>query len=220
MAELYVSGANNNIKRLGGVDNSWLGARGLRDGSLVTASYIEALAAEGRVYSANMGTVTTPITFLITAANRPDAWIRVPSGTTILPLKISVAIEAMAGTATEIDVRIAQNDIGNGTSSAADVGPRAHRTDAPFGVGNCTARQLATGDTTAETNPLSVYRKEYILANAAGEDAKGIEINREMMGYPVLVGGASWEVFVAATTTQATGFVVMTWAELPSTMFV
>ena len=219
MSEFYVSGGNNNVKRLGGVDQSWLGARGLRDGSLVTADYLEALAHEGRIFTANMGSVTTPLTLLVTAANRPDAWIRVPSGTTILPLQCTVAIEAMAGTATELDIRIAQNDIGNGTSSAADVGPRSLRTDAPFGVGNCTARQLATADTTAETNPVSVWRKEYILANAAGEDAKGFTVTRDMMGYPVLVGGSTWEVFVAATTTQATGFIVMTWAELPSTMF-
>lgn len=197
-------------------DNQWLAARGLRGGELVDASIYEALAMEGRVFTANMGSVTTPLTFLITAANRPDAWIRVPSGTTILPLNCYVALESMAGTATEIDVRVAQNDIGNGTSSAATVGPLSNRTDAAI-TSNCTARQLATGDTTAETNPFSLYRRSYIRADDAGSDFKGIEIDRAKMGYPVLVGGASWEVFVAATTTQATGFVVMQWAELPST---
>ena len=217
MPELYVDGSvtPGRLTR----DHSWIGARGLRDGSLVGAELYEALSQEGRVFTANMGSVTTPLTFLATAANRPDAWIRVPSGTTILPIKLDVALESMAGTATEIDVRIAANDIGNGTSSAADVGPRSNRTDAPITSG-CTARQLATADTTAETTPLSVYRKTYILANAAGEDAKGTSITRAMMGYPVLVGAASWEVFIAATTTQATGFVVMTWAEVPSTLFV
>ncbi len=218
MTDVRVWGGNNNLRRLGNVDGSPIGARGLRDGSLVTADYLEALAAEGRIFTANMGSVTTPLTFLITAANRPDAWIRVPSATAILPLKATVVLESMAGTATEIDVRIAQNDIGNGTSSAATVGPLSHRSDSPI-TSNCTARQLATADTTAETNPLSVYRKTFIRADDAGSDAKGAEITREMMGFPVLIGGASWEVFIAATTTQATGFVIMTWAELPSTMF-
>lgn len=217
MAELYVDGSVTPGRLT--KDHSWLGARGLRDGTLVTANYLDALAQEGRVFAANMGTVTTPITFLVTAANRPDAWIRVPANTAILPIKLTVSLEAMTGTATEIDVRMASNDIGNGTSSAADVGPRSLRSDAPITSG-CTARQLATADTTAETTPVSLFRKEYILANAAGEDWKGIEITREMMGFPVLVGAASWEVFVAATTNQATGFVVMTWAEVPSSMFV
>lgn len=189
-----------------------------RDGTLFTADYFESLAMQGRIFSANMGTVTTPLTFLITAANRPDAWIRVPSGTAILPIKATVVLESAAGTVTEIDVRIAQNDIGNGTSSAADVGPRAHRTDAPL-ASLCTARQLATGDTTAETNPLSIYRRTYARADEAGIDWRGIEVTRELMGYPLLLGAATWEVFVAATGTQATGYVVLTWAELPSTDF-
>ena len=174
---------------------------------------LEMLAQEGRVFTANMGTVTTPITFLVTAANRPDAWVRVPAATTIYPISISVTMEAMAGTATEVDVRVAANDIGNGTSSAADVGPVTLRT----GSGKtslCIPRQLATADTTAETTPISIFRKSYILANAAGEDSKGFHITREQMGYPVLQGAATWELFLAATTTQATGFVVMTWAEV------
>lgn len=174
---------------------------------------LEQYAKEGRVFVANMGSVTTPLTFLATAANRPDAWIRVPSGTTIIPISVNVTLEAMAGTATEFDVRIAANDIGDGTSSAASVGPLTAKTNSGK-TSNCTARQLATGDTTAETTPISVFRKTYILANAAGEDSKGMHITREQMGYPVLTGAASWEVFVAATTTQAIGYVVMTWAEV------
>lgn len=179
---------------------------------------LEQYAYEGRVFTANMGTVTTPITFLVTAANRPDAWVRVPSGTTILPISINVTLEAMTGTAQEFDVRICANDIGNGTSSAADVGPLTLHT----GSGKtslCTARQLATADTTAETTPISIYRKSYVTAEATGEEDKGIHITREQMGYPVLKGAATWELFCAATTNQATGFVVMTWAEILTSNF-
>lgn len=190
--------------------------RGTRDGVAFTADYFENLAFQGRIFSANMGTVTTPLTFLITAANRPDAWIRVPASVVILPIKCNVVLESAAGTVTEIDVRIAQNDIGNGTSTAADIAPRSHRTDS--GISSlCTARQLATGDTTAETNPLSIYRRTYARADEAGIDWRGIEAGRALLGYPVLVGPATWEVFIAATSTQATGYVVFTWAEVPST---
>ena len=58
---------------------------------------LEQYAKEGRVFVANMGSVTTPITFLVTAANRPDAWIRVPSGTTIIPISVHVTLEARLG---------------------------------------------------------------------------------------------------------------------------
>ena len=198
-------------------DGGQTNIRGTRDGVLFTASYYESLAMQGRIQVVNNGSVTTPLTFLVTAANRPDAWLRVPDGTAIIPITVTVALEAFAGTVTEIDLRIAQNDIGNGTSSAATVGPLGTRTDVPFTSG-VTARQLATGDTTAETNPISLWRRTIPAASAAGNDgASGITITREMMGYPIIVGASTIELFIAATTTQATGFVVWTFAEIPET---
>lgn len=218
MADIQVVGSVTPARLT--ADNQWISPRAIRDGSLVTVPLYDALAMEGRIFTANMGSVTTPLTFLVTAANRPDAWIRVPSGTAILPISISIALEAFAGTVTEIDVRVAENDIGNGTSSAASVGPLTNRTNSTAVTSGCTARQLATADTTAETNPRSIFRKTIPAASAAANDAAAPTIiTRDQMGYPVLVGAASWEVFIAATTTQATGFIVMQWAEVPSTMF-
>lgn len=195
--------------------------RSTRDATLFTADWWEGLAHEGRILHANMGTVTTPLTFLVTAANRPDAWIRVPSGTTILPLACHVILESAAGTVTEMDLRRAANDIGNGTSTAASVGPLSNRSDAIF-TSACTARQLATADTTAETSPISLYRRTYpfAVATAEGHEPLGMYADRAMMGYPILVGPATWELFVAATTTQATGYVIFHWAEIPSTAVV
>ena len=212
MASIIVNAAERgSVSRVS--EGAQLQLRGTRDGALFTADWYEAHALEGRVFGANMGGVTTPLTFLVTAANRPDAWIRVPDGTMILPLSVNVVLEDFAGTDTEIDIRTAQNDIGNGTSSAATVGPQAMRTDAPI-TSNSVARQLATGDTTAETNPLSIWRKTVNTANAAGNDNAGsVWVSRAQMGYPVLVGPSTLQVFVAATTTQATGFVVIHWVE-------
>ena len=62
--------------------------RGLRDGSLSMADLLQVLIMEGRGFVATMGSVTTPLTFLVTAANRPDAWLRVPSGSAIIPLAV------------------------------------------------------------------------------------------------------------------------------------
>ena len=190
-----------------------LQARGTRDGALFVADWYEAHALEGRIFSATFGAVTTPLTFLITLANRPDMWIRCPDGTMILPLVETVTLEAFAGTDTEIDIRDAQNDIGNGTSSAATVGPLNNRTDAPI-ASVCTARQLATGDTTAETNPKSLWRGTINTASAAGNDNAAMKtLTRAMMGYPVGVGPYTWETFVAATTTQADGYGIKHWVE-------
>ena len=190
------------------------GLRGLRDGSLSGADWLQVLLLEGRGYVANFGAVTTPLTFLITADKRPDAWLRVPSGVTILPLAVETVLEAAAGTATEIDIRLAHNDVGDGTSSPASVGPMNLRSDA-VGGSLVTPRQLATGDVTAETSPISLHRRTFPLAQASGlTPYEDLWLPRPC---PILVGPATLEVFVAATTTQATGFVIIRWIELPST---
>lgn len=191
--------------------------RGLRDGTISMADLLQVLIMEGRGYVATMGSVTTPLTFLVTAANRPDAWLRVPSGTAIIPLAVETVLESAAGTATEIDVRLAQNDIGNGTSSAATAGPFNLRSDAPRSS-LVTPRQLATGDTTAETNPVTLHRRCFPLAQASGLGP--YEDFWLPTPGPILIGPATLEVYVAATTTQATGFVTFCWVELPSTAFV
>lgn len=212
MASIYLNAAERgSVTRVS--EGSQLQVRGTRDGAIFVADWYEAHALEGRVFSATFGSVTTALTFLITAANRPDMWVRCPDGTMILPLVETFALEDFAGTDTEIDIRDAQNDIGNGTSSAATVAPQNNRSDAPISS-NCVARQLATGDTTAETNPKTLWRFQVSTASAAGNDnAAGKTVTRAMMGYPVGVGPYTWETFVAATTTQATGYGVKHWVE-------
>ena len=212
MASVFIDASERtNVSRTSEGNQKQL--RGMRDGAGIFANWYDAHAMEGRLFGATMGSVTTPLTFLVTAANRPDAWIRVPDGTMILPVACHIVLEDFAGTDTEMDLRIAQNDIGNGTSSAATVGPVNMRTDAPY-TSNCVARQLATGDTTAETNPMTIWRAQASTANAAGNDAVANQhIYRADMSYPVLVGPATLELLVAATTTQATGYVVFSWIE-------
>lgn len=201
-------------------DSGYKVVQGWRDGSMSTVDFIERMSAAGRLMTANFGSVVTALTFLITAANRPDMFIRVPSGTTIIPVKLDIAFNSMAGTVTMVDSRVCLNDIGNGTSSAATVGPVNSRTDNPAtgsGVaGLCIARQLATADTTAETTPFSLFRHSYIRADDAGSNEKNLHLKRDDLGRPFLVGPCTWETFVQATTTQATGFGIKSWIETPS----
>ena len=202
--------------------------RATRDGSLITNDYIQQLAFEGRVFSATQGSVTTPVTFLVTAANRPDFWLRVPAGLIVIPLFLNVSIEGATGTLTEINHKFTSNDIGDGTSTAPTAGPRSLRTDQPVGPLGI-PRQLATGDTTAETNPIELSRTVYIFTAADGatvgageaETSQPVQFtwSHKYGVAPVLVGPASWILYVSATTTQATGFAEMVWAESPAGAF-
>ena len=49
-------------------DGGSIAAWGLRDGAAVNADWLDALAQAGQVFVANMGSVTTPLTFLVTVA--------------------------------------------------------------------------------------------------------------------------------------------------------
>jgi hypothetical protein len=190
--------------------------QGYRDGTISTTDFFARMAKAGRMVTTNFGTVATQLTFLAQAANRPDFWVRVPSGTAIIPFAVGVALGAYAGTVTTFDLRIAQNDIGNGTSTAASVAPTTTRTDLAYTPAT-TARQLATADTTAETNPLTIHKRTINTANAAGNDGAGsFVVTNEMMGHPLLIGAATLEAFIWATTTQATGYAYMTYVETPS----
>lgn len=189
-----------------------------RDGSLYTVDYFESLAEQGRVFASDHGTLTTPLTFLALASLRPDAVLRNPaaSGVFAKPMRIKVVLEAAAGTVTECEVRLTKADPGNGTSTAASQGPISTRTDSGV-VAACVPRHLYTGDSAAESSPVTLWRSVYsfVQATAEGNDPLGFEITREMMGYPTLDENSGLLVYVSATSTQATGFVVMQWAEVP-----
>ena len=104
---------------------------------------------------------------------------------------------------------IAQNDIGSGTSSAADAGPISLNAAAPV-ASNCTARQLATGDVTAYTNPLELSRFSW----AASAVNQVFTWNAKELGvFPVLRGPATWAIHLGGNT--VTHFVEMVWAEYP-----
>src|SRR3990167_3502936 len=97
--------------------------RATPDGALYTAELGLSTGIEGRTFAAHMGQITTPLTTAVTTAlsnTTPHAWVRVPDGTVIIPIYARITFEGSGATTQgEISIWIAQNDIGNGTSSAA-----------------------------------------------------------------------------------------------------
>ncbi len=210
-AQLFISSNTDTMLVAGNAAKR--AVEGTRDGAIFTADWKQKMAEMGRVFVVNCGSVTTPLTFLVTADKRPDWALRVPSGTAIVPIIVETILEAAAGTNTEIDIRMAQNDIGSGTSSAATVGPINLRPDVPY-TSLVTARQLYTGDATAETNPVSLHRRCFPLAQNTA--LIPYEDFWEPSVTPPIIGPATLEGFIAATTTQSTGYVVIMFAEFPT----
>ncbi len=110
-------------KQLGlGRADGWVGARGLRDGALVTAPWFQALVFEGKVFGIHAGSVTSPIAgHAAIDAAQLEAAVRVPSGSVMLPLSVRMAQETGATTLAQGGMMCAVSniDVGAGTSTTA-----------------------------------------------------------------------------------------------------
>jgi len=170
------------------------------------------LSAQGRMFGATFGSVTTPLATAATtaiAARRPMAWLRVPNGSVVVPSKINIIVEsAGATTQGEISIVIAQNDVGDGTSTAGTVQPTPLNTSAPI-TSLCTTRHLSTADCTLETNPLELKRFSF-AASAVNQDFSWRA--SEEAAPPVLRGPASLMVYIGGNAVNF--FAQMEFAEL------
>lgn len=187
--------------------------RANRQGSLITTDTILQWVLEGRVFHTQQGNAVTPLDFAETAydEDQPQFALRVPKATTVLPLTIDVNLQDQAGTDTHIAVSTAQNDIGNGTSTAATITPM--RTDAPR-ASKCFARSLYTGNASAATGLIEIARVLDPFAAAQGHGILGFHWSvRTAAAIPLLVGPATLQWHVVATTTAPQGFSELIFAE-------
>jgi hypothetical protein len=102
---------------------------GLKDGALVTVRWDIAQGLDGRVFVANGGSATTPITWAgAYDADAPDIAIDVPAGTTILPLSIQAHLESAGAALSEFICLASPTSVGTVTyTGGALVTPRCTR---------------------------------------------------------------------------------------------
>lgn len=177
-----------------------------------------ASAMEGRVFAANFGKDTTPIDWAKTAydEDQPQAVLRVPSSIVVVPLFVGVTLEDSAGTNTEMILGMSQNDIGNGTSTAATIGPvQLH--GANNRTSNAVPRQEYTANSTALTNKIELLRRVYAFVDATTDPFKEFLWSYLTHPVPILKGPASLILWIDGTGTSAQGFAQMVWAEFDST---
>jgi len=188
-----------------------------RSADLYVADLPTQWALEGRVFVANRGTATTPVSFAKTAydEDQPQLVLRVPEGTTIIPLYCEVVLEDSAGTDNEIIWGVTANDIGNGTSTAVT----------PYNVlsvgGKTTAvtvRRDYTGNATAASQVKELGRFGYAFADASTDPAKRfvLQFGNDRNIVPIK-GADSLNLWVAGATTAPSGYATVVWAEFLST---
>lgn len=199
--------------------------RSLRDGTLSTAGFIQAMSFEGRVFGGNAGTVTSPITFNPTAivTTGADLMVLAPAGTTIIPIEVCIQMEAFGTTA----IFEAMVSIGTGGALGTD-------TDVvPVCLNSVVARatQCSAGAAADEASATyftgSVHElmrwgaAKAVTVGTADDDSAWPPLNlvwRAMEGgyLPIVKGSGGFAVFAAAQA--STGFISAKWIELPTSV--
>ena len=171
------------------------------------------MGLEGRIMGCHFGTLTTPIATAATTAIttlRPQAWVRVPDGTAIIPLAVNIIAEANGATTQgEIAIATTTVDPGDGTGAAGTQQPVSLSTNRGI-ASNCTTRQLATGDITAETGLLELKRFSF-AASAVNQDFNWKAMTDLVV--PLLRGPAGLLVYVGGNAVNF--YCQMQWIELP-----
>lgn len=121
MSDIRVYTGQSTVSRAA-TDGKLVGARGTRDGGLVTVPWELALIMEGKVFGASAGTVTTGIAGHAAAdADQPEVAIRLTTNAVVvLPLFLEAGCQSFETTLGIHGVFFAVSniDVANGTSSA------------------------------------------------------------------------------------------------------
>lgn len=172
-------------------------------GAVYTADDLDDLIRLGYGYCAGIGLLSAAEALPAAAITtlRPQLWIRVPTGVTIRPFYAAVQVEDTGATnAFEITLGIAREDVGNGTSSAADFGPLNLLSSKAGNDSGCFARQEATADVTADIDCdlWRVFKAEDNVTTVATSGPLNFEW-APRRGLPALVGPASWMMYIGSS---------------------
>jgi hypothetical protein len=209
-----------------GADGFPVEARGTRDGSQSTADWLQLKALEGRVFQVDVGALSTPIlgggAGTIIDQDQPEAVISVPTGTTIMPVRIAVQCQTplLATDADESEILIAVDRAaacpfaGTWTAETA----LNMRTDNPR-TSNCTCKSACTVNETNPTLGIELAHK-VITGDMNGTPANALwgtlDLVYEPKVKPIIVGPAAVYVYWGGTV-ATNAFAQIQWAEVPST---
>lgn len=198
--------------------------RGMRDGSLVNVPWLMAKAIEGKVFCANVGVMTGEDTFSPTiAAAMPDLLVTVPSGTTIIPVYLSVGFEDMGdNTAQVLSVFACSSNVYDNTSTGDTITICNMRTDKAAGGSQCVATAVvtSTGTDPESGNYVEFWRPMSGLAEdgfngSVAQLLDSASYSKWTIGDavvpPVIVGEGSLNVYCGAEAGK--GFITAIWVE-------
>ena len=189
------------------------------DGSLFAASYLDALAREGRIFVANDADENDRVTGATSfAATTPTFLLDVPNGTVAIPLYVKL-VQAGTVAGDFITVHVSADNGSRYTSGGTAEDVNSSRTDNPTSPA-CTL--YSTGGSAivaaAATTRLTIldHYKMPEDVDLASADAAGNWQYKWRPAYPIyVVGAGAFLVNTYAGTTGPTWEWTVAWAEIP-----
>jgi len=192
--------------------------RALRDGSLVSSNFIEALAMEGRVFYASDGDQNDTVTGQTSFANTtPTFLLDVPKGITAIPLYMHIVqTGTVAGGEIALLMEIDDGERYSTGGTAEKV--LSSRTDMPI-KNVCT---LYSGATATAGYGVGIYHAEVVqdIDPAAADDWRWHNILWTPSLPNFVVGDGAWAIYTVAGSTGMTMYWSLAWAEIPSSSLV
>ncbi len=196
--------------------------RATADGSIFTAPWVIANLFDGRLFSVNVGTVTSPVTSAgAVDVAVPDVHIQIPRGVKFIPLHVNVSLDALTDDQ-DLEIVCALSN-GRDQSPTGGTGQTVLNRNNGHSRGS---RCIVESDVTAITSPvtdrdyLEFFRvlAEYGAAPAAAQNEEGQSMSfnwfaEEQM--PLAAVGPS-ELVLAVGKASRAYFALITWLELPS----
>ena len=176
-------------------DGSQVAVKTDRQGVLAVSDRVRTAAMAGKLFVANFGSVTTPLSTpdAAIAARRPMTWLRIPSGKVVYIVRHTVTIEATGDTRQgEVALATSSNDVGDGTAADATALKNANPSRIASTPGT-TGRQLSSNDCDVEADYSEFDRESFPLSSVNLK----FEWNANELGVLLpLVGDASFLCYI------------------------
>lgn len=202
------------IGRRLGVLNAFTNIALGRGSEVITKDWLLQVALEGRVFHAQQGNAGTLLDFAEEAydEDQPQFALTVPAGLVVIPLRLENTFQDQLGTDNHVIWSRTSNDIGTATSTALAI--TNMRTDAPRNSG-CTASGLYTANAIAATGLIEFKRfVDPFAVVSTGPRPQFTWDIKEESDIPILVGPATLQNHIYATTDGPEGFGEYVWVEL------
>lgn len=200
--------------------------RMLRDGSLVSSNWIQAAIFKGLGHIVNVGAFSTPITGggngTIIDQDQPEFVVSVPSGTSIMPIRIEVTCQVplIAADSNEAEILVAVDQDTTGVTGATDTDETIYNLNTLISVASsCTATSYTSVNlTTAPVLDIELMHKVLVgdvqgtAANANWGELYGLY---EPLAVPILNGPCNLIGYWGGTV-AVTGFASIQWVEFPT----